>query len=72
MPAKTGERMMHRGVVVPRSSLVKMLLYSSEPKQAFRSGRRGLITSTDCGWVDGGWILVRSPPLASLVLFGMP
>jgi hypothetical protein len=69
MPAKTGERMMHRGVVVPRSSLVKMLPYSSEPKQAFGSGRRGRLASADCGWIDGGWVLLRSPPLASVLLF---
>jgi hypothetical protein len=71
MPAGTGERMMHRGVVVPRSSLVKMLLHSSEPKQAFGAWQKEQPTSTDCGWIDEGWILLRSPPLASLVLFGM-
>lgn len=72
MPARTGERMMHCGMVVPRSSRVAMPLHSSEPERVFRSGRRGRLASADCGWIDGGWILLRSPPLASLVLFGMP
>ena len=71
MPAGMGERMMHREEVVPRPSLVAIPRNSSEPKQAFGAWQKGQPTLTDCGWIDDGWILLRSPPLASLVLFGM-
>ena len=66
MSARAGERMMHREVMVPRPSLVAIPDNSSEPKQAFGSGRRGRLAWSDCDW-----ILLRSPPLASLLLFVM-
>lgn len=61
---------MHPGVEKACAGLVELLLHTSDPKRVFGAWRGGQPPWANCGWIDGGRILFRGPPSASILDYG--